>query len=164
MVAPDRAYFGRKDAQQVAVIRRLVADLDIPVAIESCPTVREGDGLAMSSRNALLSAEERRHAAGLYAGLRAGGALAARGERDARALLAGVRRAIEPFEIELEYVALVDPDSFEPVGSLERDSLLVMAGRVGEVRMIDNLLLSPASADAFSQTRQREEALAACSV
>ena len=163
-VAPDRAYFGQKDAQQVAVIRRMVADLDMAVAIESCATVRERDGLAMSSRNALLSGEERSRAAGLYAGLSAGGALAARGERDTRALLAGVRRAIEPFAIALEYVALVDPDSFEEVHSLERDSLLVMAARVGEVRLIDNLMLSPASADESTVNPQREEALTACSV
>ncbi|MCL2769297.1 MAG: pantoate--beta-alanine ligase, partial [Solirubrobacterales bacterium] len=117
-----------------------------------------------SSRNALLSGEERSRAAGLYAGLSAGGALAARGERDTRALLAGVRRAIEPFAIALEYVALVDPDSFEEVHSLERDSLLVMAARVGEVRLIDNLMLSPASADESTVNPQREEALTACSV
>ena len=118
MVQPDIAYFGQKDAQQVVVIRRLVADLNLPVSIEACPTVREPDGLAMSSRNALLSPAERARALGLSVALEAARAHAAAGERSAAALLQAARAALLPFEVELEYVALVDPDTLESLETL----------------------------------------------
>jgi pantoate--beta-alanine ligase len=148
MTLPDVAYFGQKDAQQVVVIRRMVADLNLPVRVESRPTVREGDGLAMSSRNALLSREERRRARALPAALEAASELASGGERSAGALLDGARVAMEPFGVEPEYVALVDPETLEPVEKLTGAALLALAARVGEVRLIDNAVLRPASVSA----------------
>jgi len=144
MAMPDVAYFGQKDAQQLVVIRRAAADLNLPVRIEALPTVREPDGLALSSRNALLSADERAQALALPAALRAAQALAGAGERSARALLQAAREAMRPFAVEPEYVALVDPDTFEPVAELAREALLALAARVGEVRLIDNATLSAA--------------------
>jgi pantoate--beta-alanine ligase len=144
MTMTDVAYFGQKDAQQLVVIRRLVADLDLPVTIEAGPTVREGDGLAMSSRNALLSAPERAKAQALPAALDAASARAAAGERSAEALLEAAREAITRFGVEPEYLALVDPDTFRERETLARASLLVLAARIGEVRLIDNALLMPA--------------------
>jgi pantoate--beta-alanine ligase len=146
MALPDVAYFGQKDAQQVVVVRRMVADLNLPVRIESCPTVREPDGLAMSSRNALLSREERRRARALPAALDAARQLARAGERSADALLEGARAALEPFGVKPEYVALVDPETLEPMQALTGTALLALAARVGEVRLIDNAALEPVSA------------------
>ncbi len=152
MVLPDVAYFGQKDAQQVVVIRRLVADLNIPVAIEACPTVREQDGLAMSSRNALLSSEDRSRALALSAALSAAARLAADGEHDARVLLDAAHATMRAQEIEAEYVALVDPHTLEPVRTLSESALLAIAARVGDVRLIDNVVLDPASAVAAIST------------
>ncbi len=142
MTLPDVAYFGQKDAQQVVVIRHLVADLNLPVAIESLPTVREPDGLAMSSRNALLSRSERERALALSAGLREAERLTAAGESAAPVLLAAVRSALERAEVEPEYVALVDGETLEPLARVNEDSLLAVAARVGDVRLIDNVVLS----------------------
>jgi pantoate--beta-alanine ligase len=161
MALPDVAYFGQKDAQQVIVIRRLAEDLNLPVRIEALPTVREPDGLAMSSRNALLTPDERARALALPAALDAARALAATGERSAQALLEAARASMRPFEVEPEYVALVEPDTLEPVSTLTGEALLALAARVGEVRLIDNAVLSPAT----SQTSQplEGEAIATCS-
>jgi pantoate--beta-alanine ligase len=142
MVLPDVAYFGQKDAQQVVVIRRLVADLNLPVAIEALPTVREPDGLAMSSRNALLSAAERSRALSLSAGLREAERLLAEGEAQSAVLLAAVRAELEQAGIEPEYVALVNGETLEPLARVEGSALLAVAARVGEVRLIDNVVLS----------------------
>ena len=144
MTMPDVAYFGQKDAQQLVVIRRLVADLDLPVRIEAGPTVREADGLAMSSRNALLSAGERARALALPAALDAAAARVAAGERSAQALLEAAREAMTRFGVEPEYLALVDPDTFRMRETLARAGLLVIAARIGAVRLIDNALLMPA--------------------
>jgi pantoate--beta-alanine ligase len=146
MATPDVAYFGQKDAQQLVIIRRLAADLNLPVRIEALPTVREADGLALSSRNALLAPAARARALALPAALAAARALAADGERSARALLDGARAAMRPFGVQPEYVALVDPDTFESLDALAGDALLALAARVGEVRLIDNTMLSPAPA------------------
>jgi pantoate--beta-alanine ligase len=151
MAMPDVAYFGQKDAQQLAVIRRLVRDLDLPVRIEACPTVREPDGLAMSSRNARLSAGERTRALALHAALGAAGELAAAGECSAEALLESAREAMLRFGVEPEYVALVAPDTLEPVGELTHEALLAIAARIGDVRLIDNVLLDPAAASTAAQ-------------
>jgi pantoate--beta-alanine ligase len=144
MTLPHVAYFGRKDAQQVVVIRRLVADLDLPVEIEALPTVREPDGLAMSSRNALLSPEDRERALSLSASLDAAGRLAASGERKCEPLLSAAREVLSAAGVQLEYLALVDPDTLEPVERLQGPSLLAVAARVGQVRLIDNAILEPA--------------------
>jgi pantoate--beta-alanine ligase len=146
MALPDVAFFGQKDAQQTVVIRRLVADLNLPVAIEVCPTVREPDGLALSSRNALLSPTERARALALSAALRAAADLAATGERSARELQDGARETMLAADVEPEYVALVDPDTFEPREELGESSMLALAARVGEVRLIDNAIIEPAAA------------------
>jgi pantoate--beta-alanine ligase len=167
MALPDVAYFGQKDAQQVVVIRRLARDLNLPVQIEALPTVREPDGLAMSSRNALLSADERARAPALPAALDAALALAADGERSASALLNAAHEAMRPFGVEPEYVALVDLDTLEPLTQLTGDALLALAARIGEVRLIDNAILSPADAhrpDATQTPSQplEGEAIATC--
>jgi pantoate--beta-alanine ligase len=162
MATPDAAYFGQKDAQQVVVIRRLARDLDLPVRIEALPTVREADGLAMSSRNALLTPDERARALALPAALRATSELAGTGERSAEALLDAASDSMRAFGVEPEYVALVAPDTFEPVGELADEALLTVAARIGAVRLIDNAIVqTPAAAG----TRQplRGKALATCS-
>ena len=152
ITAPQVAFFGQKDAQQLAVIRRLVADLNLPVAIESTPTVREPDGLAASSRNVLLSGEERSRALALPAGLRAARELAQTGTRSRPELLQCAREAMLERGVEPEYLELVDPDTFEPRERLTRVALLVVAARVGSVRLIDNVELQPAAVAAPSQT------------
>ncbi len=156
MAQPDVAYFGQKDAQQVVVIRRLVADLNLPVRIEVCPTVREPDGLAMSSRNALLSQAERSRALALPAALDAARERAAAGERSASALLDAARDAMLAAGVEPEYVALVDPDTLEPRPALTRASLLALAARIGEVRLIDNAILQPCEAPSPPQPLHRK--------
>ncbi len=145
MVQPDVAYFGQKDAQQVAVIRRLVADLNLPVAVEALPTVREADGLAMSSRNALLTPEQRERALALSRALVAARRTAAGGEHTAEALLGAAEQELAVEGLELDYVALVDPETFEPVQQLQRPALLALAARVGGVRLIDNAAIEPAA-------------------
>jgi pantoate--beta-alanine ligase len=142
MAQPDLAYFGQKDAQQALVIKRLVRDLDIPVAIEICPTVREPDGLAMSSRNALLSPDERTRATALHRALAAAAEAVAAGERDATAVATLARTELQTAEIEPEYLELVDADSLEPVSDINGDVLAVIAARVGNTRLIDNQPLS----------------------
>ena len=150
MTQPDVAYFGQKDAQQVVVIRRLVSDLDLPVGIETCPTVREPDGLAMSSRNALLDPDQRERALSLPAALRAASERAGAGERSAETLLAVAAGAMAQLGVEPEYLAIVDPDTFEPLDRLERPALLVLTARVGAIRLIDNVLLEPIAVETDS--------------
>jgi pantoate--beta-alanine ligase len=162
MALPDVAYFGQKDAQQVVVIRRLAADLNLPVAIEALPTVREPDGLAMSSRNALLSPSERERALALSAGLREAERLVADGETAAPALLAAVRSELERAEVEPEYVALVDGETLEPLARLQHGALLAVAARVGDVRLIDNVVLGAnAPADDPTPTGKASETCSA---
>jgi pantoate--beta-alanine ligase len=142
MVSPEVAYFGQKDAQQTVVIRRLVRDLDLPVRVEVCPTVRAADGLALSSRNALLSADERRRATALHRALSAVRAAALGGDGDpARALAAG-RAELDETGVDVEYLSLVDPETMEPLQELTGDGLAVVAARVGRARLIDNVLIS----------------------
>lgn len=143
MVAPDVAYFGQKDAQQLTIIRRMVGDLNMRVRIEACPTVRERDGLAMSSRNAHLSRSERKRAPALHHALAAAAAAVANGERDADALIGVAREAMAPFEVEPEYLALVSPDTLEPIERLREPALLAIAARIGATRLIDNTTLYP---------------------
>jgi pantoate--beta-alanine ligase len=138
---PDVAFFGQKDAQQVAVIRRLVRDLDVPVRIEVGPTVREPDGLALSSRNVRLRDGERERALALPRALRAARGAVSEGERDAAAIAAAARGAMDG--VEPEYLALVAPDTFAAVQRLDGEPVLVaVAARVGDVRLIDNELLA----------------------
>jgi pantoate--beta-alanine ligase len=143
MVTPDVAFFGQKDAQQVAVLRRMVRDLDMPVELAVIPTVREIDGLAMSSRNARLDEGERRRAVALSRGLRAAEDAVAAGERDATAITAAARAAMD--SVEPDYLALVDPDSFEPVQNVNGRVLVAVAARIGATRLIDNTIIHTAA-------------------
>jgi pantoate--beta-alanine ligase len=155
MAMPDILYLGQKDAQQVVVIRRLLTDLNLPVQVEALPTVREPDGLALSSRNALLDPAARARARALSTALEAATELAAAGERSAAALLGAAHAALEAFAVQAEYVELVDPDTLEPLAELatgatgtpsgqDRGALLLLAAHVGGVRLIDNTTLQPA--------------------
>jgi len=141
MVGPDVAFFGAKDAQQVAVVRRMVADLDIPTRVEVLPIVREPDGLAMSSRNVRLGPDDRRRATALFRGLIAAERAASAGERDTRTLARTVEGVLAEDGLVPEYVALVDPDSFQPLSVVDRPTLVALAARVGPVRLIDNMLI-----------------------
>jgi pantoate--beta-alanine ligase len=139
IVGPDVAYFGAKDAQQLAVIRRMVSDLDMPVAIEALPTIRAHDGLALSSRNQLLSPADRRRAPALRRALAAVAAAVVAGEREPERALAVGREELSDSGIELEYLQLVDPATMLDLQELDRDALAVIAARVGSVRLIDNV-------------------------
>jgi pantoate--beta-alanine ligase len=142
LVGPSRAYFGQKDAQQLAVIRRMVDDLAFPNQIVACPTVREPDGLAVSSRNAYLSAPERQRATVLYRALQAGRAAFLAGRRDPAAVEAAARALLGGLPgVEPDYVALVDAVSFEPAKQVEPGQVLAVAARVGRTRLIDNVSL-----------------------
>jgi pantoate--beta-alanine ligase len=143
MVGPDVALFGQKDAQQALVIQRLATDLDLPTRIQVVPTVREADGLALSSRNVRLDDADRRRALALSAALRAAEAELAGGTTDAERLSAAARAAMTPFDVEPEYLALVDPEDLRPVGAVDQETLLAVAARVGQVRLIDNTILTP---------------------
>jgi pantoate--beta-alanine ligase len=141
MAAPDVAYFGQKDAQQALVIRKLVRDLDMPVRIDVLPTVRERDGLAMSSRNAYLSPDERERALALSRALAAAEAEVAAGRRDAAAVLAAARRELDARGVEPEYLELRSADDLTPAERVNGRTLLAVAARVGRARLIDNAVL-----------------------
>jgi pantoate--beta-alanine ligase len=141
MVGPDVAYFGQKDAQQALVIRRLVADLDIPVRIEVCPTVRDPDGLALSSRNAYLTPEERERALGLSRALRAAEQAVAAGRLDADDVLAAAREQLIAHGVDPEYLELRSSKDLSPVQRVNGSTLLAVAARVGRARLIDNTIL-----------------------
>jgi pantoate--beta-alanine ligase len=142
IVGPDVAYFGQKDAQQLAVIRGMVRDLDIPVQIAVAPTVREPDGLAMSSRNAYLDAAEREAATALSRGLQAAQEAVADGARDVQAVLGPAREAMLRHGVKPEYLELVSPESFTPVERIDGPALAVVAARVGPTRLIDNVVIA----------------------
>jgi pantoate--beta-alanine ligase len=144
IVAPDVAFFGQKDAQQVTVVKRMVRDLDLPLTIEVVPTVRDADGLALSSRNARLGPGDREQALSLSRGLEAVRALAAAGERDPAILRAAAAEALRTAGVEPDYLAFVDPDTLHPVERVDRRVLVAVAARVGPARLIDNILIDPA--------------------
>lgn len=141
MVGPDLAYFGQKDAQQALVIRKLVRDLDIPVRIEVCPTIRDPDGLALSSRNAYLSPEERERALALNRALRAAEAAVEGGAREAAAVVAAAREELARAGVEPDYLQLRSAMDLSPVERLNGSTLLAVAARVGRARLIDNAIL-----------------------
>ena len=142
LVGPSRAYFGQKDAQQLAVVRRMVEDLAFPNQIVACPTVREPDGLAVSSRNAYLSATERERATALFRALSAGRDAFLAGRRDPGAVEAAARDLLEGAPgVEPDYVALVEEATFEPAKQAEAGQVLATAARVGRTRLIDNVIL-----------------------
>ena len=138
---PDRAYFGRKDAQQCAVVQRLAADLDTGVTVVVCPTVRDPDGLALSSRNAYLSPQERARALAIPAGLAEAASLFDAGERAGTRLLDAVKRHLESVDARIDYVALVDPDTFVEVDFPSPGCEILVAARIGNTRLIDAMQL-----------------------
>jgi pantoate--beta-alanine ligase len=142
IVAPDVAYFGQKDAQQALIVRRLARDLDLPLRIEVCPTVREADGLAMSSRNVRLGSTDRARAIALRRGLDAAEASIARGERNAVAVAGTGRQAMRAHGVDPEYFEVVSAETLEPLDVLTGDVLIAVAARVGPVRLIDNVVLT----------------------
>jgi pantoate--beta-alanine ligase len=139
LVAPQRAYFGQKDAQQLAVVRQMTADLDLPVQIVGCPIVREADGLALSSRNAFLSTEERRDAVNLSHALQIVAQALVDGQTDIQRLIAAATELLAP--LRLDYIAVVDPRSFAPLDTAPpaSDLLVVGAAYCGATRLIDNV-------------------------
>ncbi len=141
-VLPHRAYFGQKDAQQCAVIRRMVRDLDMGIEIVEMPIVREPDGLAMSSRNAYLSPEERQRGLALSRALKVGESMLHGGEREAGRIVAAVREALP--EVMIDYVELVDAEDFDPVEQVAGSVVLAVAAWVGKTRLIDNIKHTPA--------------------
>lgn len=141
----DVAYFGRKDAQQLAIIEQLTRDLAIPTRIQGVETVREADGLAMSSRNVRLGRTDRIRALALSRGLFAAQRLAALGERSARAIEAAVQVELDAAALPTDYASLVDAATFQPVDALDRECVLAVAAQVGPVRLIDNVRLTPAT-------------------
>lgn len=143
LTQPDRAYFGQKDAQQLAILRRMVQDLSIPVDVIACPTVRESDGLAMSSRNRYLSAEERAQAPCIYQSLRQAQALFQSGVVEREPLLEAVQTALATTpSIKPQYIELVDPVTMTSLQSIQDTGLLAIAAHLGSARLIDNILLS----------------------
>ncbi len=144
IVEPDLLLLGQKDAQQVAVLRRVLADLDFPVEIIVGPTVRESDGLALSSRNAYLSNDERRQAARLYEALQLAGNLIRGGGKDPEAVLQAMRTHIEQqSSARIDYIAAVDPESLQPVDQFSGNTLVCLAVFIGSTRLIDNELIDP---------------------
>ena len=143
MVSPDVAYFGQKDAQQALVIRRLVRDLDMAVRSEVCPTVREADGLALSSRNAHLSPADRVRATALHRALAAVQDAVTDGERDPAALRARAYAELQAAAIDPDYFELVSTDTLAPVSRIDGAVLAVLAADVGGTRLIDNQLIQP---------------------
>ncbi len=143
MAQPDDAFFGQKDAQQVLLIHRMISDLDIPVRVEVCPTIREADGLAMSSRNALLDVSSRARAPALYEALCGIARDVSRGERDVERLLTCAAERLERRGVATEYLAIVQPHTMEPVARVEHEVLVAVAARFGAVRLIDNVLITP---------------------
>jgi pantoate--beta-alanine ligase len=145
MVGPDVAYFGQKDAQQALVVRRLVRDLDFPVRVEVCPTVRDPDGLALSSRNAYLDPAERERALALSRALRAAEERVAAGRPDADAVLSAARAELSGSGVEPEYLELRSARDLAPVDRVNGSTLLAVAARVGRARLIDNTILGGGS-------------------
>ncbi len=142
IVEPDVAFFGQKDAAQLAIIRQMVRDLNFAVEIEACPIVREPDGLAMSSRNAYLNPEERKAALALYRALKRLQELFDQGERNAARLIEAGKAAFTGEEVaRLDYLEIVDSDSLESLAEVKRTALAAVAGFVGTTRLIDNLML-----------------------
>ena len=139
IVQADAAYFGQKDAQQAAVIRRMVSDLNLPLEIKVCPTVRQADGLAMSSRNRYFSPDQRKQALCLYQALTQCKDQIASGQKQAETLIEGMRQLIEQARGRIDYISIVDPETLVPLDRIEQKSLILLAVYIGRTRLIDNL-------------------------
>ncbi len=141
LVMPDAAYFGRKDYQQTLVVEQMVRDFDLPLEIRVCETVREADGLAMSSRNAYLTADERERALSLSRSLALAAEMVAQGERSAGVIEAAVRRQLENAYLEIDYVALVRAGTVTPIDEIDGPAVLAIAVKVGKTRLLDNRVI-----------------------
>ncbi len=142
-VDPDVAFFGQKDAQQVVIIKRMARELFFPIEIVICPTYREKDGLAMSSRNTYLTASERQQAPALYRGLLAAHALFTMGEKRSEKLIARIRQELDSAQLaHIDYIDIVDADSLEPMAEITRTGLIALAVYAGKTRLIDNIILA----------------------
>jgi pantoate ligase / CMP/dCMP kinase len=143
LVQPDRVYLGEKDAQQLAIVRRIVADLNIPVDVVGCQTVREDSGLALSSRNQYLSLTARTQASVIYRSLKQAQKLVASGDSNPQTLIDAVKAELNTVpEFSLEYLEIVDPQTLQPIDRIKDRALLAIAGRIENVRLIDNILLN----------------------
>jgi pantoate--beta-alanine ligase len=146
IVRPDLAFFGQKDGAQVAVLRKLVNDLDMDLEVVVCPIVREKDGLAMSSRNAYLTSEQRQQATVLYRSLLRVQAAVDRGERDSAKLIEIGKQVIaQEAGVKLDYFAIIDLDTLDPVADVSHCALVAVAAYIGSTRLIDNILVTPSS-------------------
>lgn len=144
IIGPDLAYFGQKDAQQVAVIRKMALDLDFDIEIRVCPIVRDKDGLAMSSRNSYLTSEDREQASVLYRALTSACEAVARGETRAKKIKRLMKRTMgEHFKVEYEYARIVDPQTMTSIDIIDGKVLAAVAAQVGKTRLIDNMFLVP---------------------
>jgi pantoate--beta-alanine ligase len=144
IIEPDAAFFGQKDAAQVAIVRRMVRDLNMPVSIEVSPIIRESDGLALSSRNAYLNPEERKAALVLYRSLRRAQELFDRGELDSAKLISvGKQELAKEHSVRLDYLEIVEPDTLESIPAISKRALIAVAAFVGNTRLIDNIILTP---------------------
>ncbi len=142
IVRPDVSYFGQKDAQQVAVIERMVRDLNLDIEIRRCPTVRQADGLAMSSRNKYLSDSERQEALCLWRSLQRASELAAVGEDDCEVIIAQMRKEIEKSpSARIDYISIVDNELLQPLSRIDRRVLVALAVKIGKSRLIDNIVV-----------------------
>lgn len=140
LIPADVSFFGQKDYQQSLVLRRMVADLDLPIEIRVCPTVREDDGLAMSSRNSYLSPDQREQALALSRALTTAQQLHATGEKDASLIIAGMRKILTDAGIDrIDYVTLANPETLQPITTLNQPAIALVAARVGPTRLIDNM-------------------------
>jgi len=146
IVQPDTAFFGRKDAQQTIVIKRMVSDLNMPLKIIVCPTIRETDGLAMSSRNRYLGPQERQDATIIYAALKKCAASLADGLCDSQTLERDIRNTIgKTPSAQIEYIGIMDVQTLRPAGRISGETLVAVAVRIGSTRLIDNLIFDPSS-------------------
>ena len=141
IVQADIAYFGQKDAQQAAVIRRMVSDLNLPLQICICPIVREADGLAMSSRNQYLSSDERKRVLCLYKALKVCREKVEDGQRDTNTLIDKMRAIVEHDQGQIDYISIVDPETLEPLKRVTDRALIALAVHIGSTRLIDNILI-----------------------
>ncbi len=146
IIHPQIAYFGQKDAQQLRVIRRMVADLNMPVEIRDCPTVRESDGLAMSSRNANLNPAQRRQALCLSQSLNLAGELVNAGTVDCAIIIEAMKAVIEKQpDARIDYISIVDNELLQPIDQIDRAAIVALAVHIGSVRLIDNIMVDPAA-------------------
>jgi len=144
IIEPDFGFFGQKDAAQVAIIRRMVCDLNMPVQIEVCPIVREPDGLALSSRNAYLDPRQRKDALVLFRALNGVRESFEKGERNSAALMGTAKTEFQRFPpVRLDYLEIVDPDDLTPMAAINKRALVAVAAFVGSTRLIDNIVLEP---------------------